>query len=662
MKTWIVAIVALTAGLSAQEPRPPRFRVERPIAVDRPGPARLAVDLPLLSGAGVPTLADLRLFGPGDAAVPYLLLSPPSGAPEWIRGRVLPLVPTEKTSGYEVDLGTASPVDAMRVDDLRAPFLKRLILEGSGDREHWTMLAGEGTLFDLPDERLRQTEVAFAAGVFRYLRVTWNDTNSGRLLPPAAVFARRAGRVLPPPPMTADLPVERRPAEPGRSRYHIRLPAPRLPVVAIDVNVGSGHVFRSASIFESRVAGFEARPVEIGRAVLTQVVRGGVAAGALRIAIQPPIEPALDLVVEDGSNAPLDIAGVSLVFAPLPWIYFEAPAGPIVARYGDALVAAPRYDLEAARETIEVATVPDAKWGEPRPLEASAAPVAAAPMPETGSAIDIGLFATARDILPGPAGLVALALDAAVLTESRGPLFRFADVRIVDPSNRQIPYIVERRDEPLTLALSLGAAPATTRAGAATSGTRSRYIVKLPHENLAGTLVLETRARVFQRRVQVGVDRTADRSRRDPWFEVLLSQGWSHVDQDTAAPALSLPVPAVPTADLIVTVDEGDNSPLPIDKVSLLLPSYRLRFYRPAGVALRLVYGQPDLPPPQYDMALLTAQVMGAEATDVAPAATATRAADRPTFISPRAFWIFLTVAVVVLLGLIARLLKSDAR
>jgi hypothetical protein len=55
VRAWIAALAALTVGLAAQqEPRPARFKVERPIAVDRPGPARLTVDLPLLSGAAMP--------------------------------------------------------------------------------------------------------------------------------------------------------------------------------------------------------------------------------------------------------------------------------------------------------------------------------------------------------------------------------------------------------------------------------------------------------------------------------------------------------------------------------------------------------------------------------------------------------------------------------
>src|SRR5262249_39841239 len=138
---------------------------------------------------------------------------------DWLPGRILPVAATDKTSGFELDLGAASAVDAIRVEGLPAPFLKRLLLEGSGDRSHWTMLAAEGTLFDLPDERLREPQVPFDAGIYRYLRVTWNDRNSGRVPLPRVAAARRADPILPPRPLVADLPVERRPAEPGRSRY-----------------------------------------------------------------------------------------------------------------------------------------------------------------------------------------------------------------------------------------------------------------------------------------------------------------------------------------------------------------------------------------------------------------------------------------------------------
>ena len=130
-----------------------------------------------------------------------------------------------------------------------------------------------------------------------------------------------------------------------------------------------------------------------------------------------------------------------------------------------------------------------------------------------------------------------------------------------------------------------------------------------------------------------------------------------HAERDVAAPALTLQVPQVDATDWWLTVNEGDNAPLPIAAVRLLLPSYRLRFYRPAGATLRLAYGRTDLGAPQYDLALLAPHVMGAEALEVAPLPEAA-SAPRASFISPLAFWMFLSVAALVLLGVIARLVR----
>src|SRR5262249_41717688 len=160
-----------------------------------------------------------------------------------------------------------------------------------------------------------------------------------------------------------------------------------------------------------------------------------------------------------------------------------------------------------------------------RRLETLPPEKAAAPMPETGAAVDTSLFAYSRPIPDGPAELASLTIDPAALVHSSGPFSRFADVRIVDAESRQIPYLIERRDEPLALDLTLARMPA--QSGGASSRARSRYLVQLPYAGLSGTLVLETPARVFQRGVQLGVDRPGDRQRRDPWFDVLANASWS---------------------------------------------------------------------------------------------------------------------------------------
>jgi hypothetical protein len=676
----VIAMLGAVA-LQARQPEGDRSRYERPVVTAGPGPQRLAIDVPLLIGAApfapastddqprmaarARALADLRLVQEDGAPVPYLLVYPPSRAPDWIRARLLAVARTEKTSGFEADLESAAHVDSIRVSGLAAPFHKRLVLEGSGDRRRWTLLAGEGTLFDLPDEGLHGTELPFPEGMFRYLRVTWDDTNSGRVPLPPVVDARLVPPGIAPRVLTSALEYERRPSEPGRSRYRVRLPAPGLPIVAIDLAAGGGYVFRDARVIESRLSGMSAEPAELGRARLTRIVRGGLPAGTLRIPIAAPQEAHIDLVIEDGSNAPLDVTGISAVFAEQPWIYFEAPAGRVTARYGNPAAVRPQYDLEAARGSIKLMSLTEATWGTARPLavkNASPAPDGSGAEGRFGAAIDASPFAYRRSIPDGPPGLQALVMDGAVLAHSRGPEWRFADVRIVDSSNRQIPYVLEHRDEPLVVDVPLQSAdPGVPELPKVPARARSTYKLGMPYSTLpASQIVLQTSARVFQRRVQLGARRAADQRRRDPWLDVLASAMWTHADNTAATPPLTLSMSAQEAIDLWLTVDEGDNAVLPLTSARLLLPSYRLRFYRPGTGALRLVYGRSDLTAPQYDLALLAPEVMGVEAREISALPESGAAAEPVSFVSRRAFWIFLSLSVLVLLALIVRLARRS--
>jgi hypothetical protein len=671
----LLLVLGLGPAAAAQQAAGPA-RVERPITPTGSGPQRLVVDVPLVAEAarfrtvetfGPPParahggLDDLRIVDAFGNEVPYLLMHAPARQPAWIGTAVLPIAITEKTSGFEADLGHPRIVDQIRVEGLPEPFLKRLVLEGSGDRVHWTMLAPEGTLFDLPEQRLQQHGVPFRAGSYRYLRVTWDDTNSGRVPLPRRVLARVVeADGLPDAPLTAAAGVDRRASEPGRSRYRITLPAAGLPIVALTLDVGTGHVFRRAAVSEARLSGSEAVPVELGREMLARVERGGVTAAALRVPISPPREAQIDLVIEDGSNPPLDLRGVSIEFAELPWIYFEAAGGPLLAQYGRAGATAPKYDLEAVRSSVRLADVPEARWGEPRAASEVTSPPPQPPLAETGATIDPAGFRHQRAIPIEATGLFALQLDAAALAHSKGPESKFADVRIADGSARQVPYLLERRDEPIAIDLPLRAAPSAAPSLRSEPGHhRSVYAVSLPYPGLpSARLVLQTSERVFRRSVQIVRERPADRRHRDAWVEVLASAVWQHADAGSEAPALLLPVARGDATQLLVVVDEGDNRPLALSGARLLLPSWRLRFHS-AGGPLRLLYGQDGLQPPRYDIELLAPQVMGAEAAEVAAAEETIVEARRPTLITPTAFYVALAAAVLVLLGVIVRLVTS---
>ena len=136
---------------------------ERTVVPAQTGPNRLDPDPEFLAHAK-PDLGDLRLIDASGHEQPYLVIAPPTADPKWLAGQVLPVAATKKSSGFELDLGAVHAVDRIRVEGVATPFLKRVRLEGSGDRTHWTLLADDATLFDIPDEKLRNVEISFDPG------------------------------------------------------------------------------------------------------------------------------------------------------------------------------------------------------------------------------------------------------------------------------------------------------------------------------------------------------------------------------------------------------------------------------------------------------------------------------------------------------------------
>jgi len=667
--------VALVTTLTAQQtPSSVAFQYERPVQTGGAGPRRLPIDVALLAGSGAlrnagspPQIPDLRLFDTAGTEVQYLLVPSPPGQPLWRTVQTLPIAPvetaTQKTSGFEIDLGDAVTIDRVKVDGITPPFLKRVRLEGSGDRARWTLLVNEGTVFHLPQEGLLQTELAFAPGPYRYIRLTWDDTRSGVVERPPISSVREVRNVSATVPLTTPLAFERRPGEPGRSQFRVRLPSSRLPIVALDLDMGGTHILREATVFEARMGGDQIAPFPLGQATLRRVVRDELTASSLRVPINAPVEAQLDLVIDDGNNAPSDLRSITAVFAELPWIYFESPGDSIVARYGASSLQAPRYDLEAARASIAIDKTADATWGEARVRSPEESTTQAAPaLPIVGSVVDVARFQYLRPLAPGAGGLVTIPLDEAALAHSQG--VGFADVRVIDAAGRQVPYLVERASEPLSLGLTIE--PVATRPVTLQSDrAMSVYRVLLPLEGLPPSrLVLRSSARVFTRQVTVGVEHPPDRRRRDPWFETLATSNWGHADQESMAPDLTLPLRQLDVREVLVSVEEGDNSPLAIDSARLLLPSYRLRLFRERNAELRLAYGRTDLSRPEYDLALLTPQLLGVAATEVVPGAETQTAPSAPTVLmSPALFWGVLGVAVLVLLTLVVRLVrKTDVR
>src|SRR5262249_33544830 len=224
--------------------------------------------------------------------------------------------------------------------------------------------------------------------------------------------------------------------------------------------------------------------------------------------------------------------------------------------------------------------------------------------------VDLATFRWVRGIPPGPVGLTALRLDAAALAHSNG----LADFRLVDGGGRQIPYVVDQAGEPL--ALDLGPPPVEPP-GDRPRATTHRF--ELPYSRLPeARLVLETDGRVFERQLTVRVERAQHDARDGRRFDVVGSATWRHVDPERPAPPVTIRLPLLDVTTVLVDVDDGDNSPLRISSVRLLLPTLRLRFVRGEGVEPVLAYGA-RLAAARYDLSLLAPRILGASAHEIDP-------------------------------------------
>lgn len=256
-----------------------------------------------------------------------------------------------------------------------------------------------------------------------------------------------------------------------------------------------------------------------------------------------------------------------------------------------------------------------------------------------GAPVDRAGFRYVRPLGAVPRGLVSLTLDAHALSLSRA----LQDVRIVDEKSNQVPYLVVSLPAQQLLSLAV---PHANR-----EGKESIYRLALPYDALPSGTVLEltTETPVFER--EVVLRRPLDESRgREAEFVDRLS--WK------STPLLLTTLAIGRGRAIEVVVDEGDNAPLPIASAQLRLPGFALRFVSP-GTPLKLLYGNPSIGAPRYDLALITLQLVGQQARTMVLGDTPMTEKPEKQGETTRLFAIAIAVAVVVLLITLARLVSA---
>lgn len=632
--------------------------VAREVVPKAPGPQRLDLDAIAAGLATSPDLRELRLFDDDGKEVPYLAILPaPAEATLIDASQVAPIPVTKTASGFEADFGEARDADRLRIEGLPSPMMKRFRLDVSADREHWTTAVPEATLFDLPDEALTRLEADFERTPVRFARVTWDDASSARMPLPARVLLRPVVDAQAEVILREPLTVTPRPAEPRTTRLELALPGKNLPLRAIVVETGKPRVRRPARVMsEPQLQGDRLEPEMLGSATLRRASMEGLVAEELSIPIgSRPATDRIELVIDDGDEAPLKVDRVIAEIGPLPWIWFEVADGrPLIANF-DAGREPARYDLEADRDRLSRTDPPRAAWGGPRgPLDGQApSPVTAEPLP-AGGPFDATGYRFKRGV-PMATGLVSLLLDEQVLALSPS----LNDVRLVTAGGTQVPYVSESRDEPLRVPLG----PLSRTEDAEPHPGTTRYALPLPPAGIpASRLALTTEARIFDREVRV-VEVRPGADRRAPEERFVLARGrWVSASSNEPAPALVLDLPRTHAERVELEIDEGDNAPLPVAPPELLLPQRRLRFVHP-GTALTLWFGADGVAAPRYDLALLSRRVLSERSHDIelGPAPTEVLPATGPVAAAGVVLWGVLGVTLVALAVVLGRLLRGSA-
>ena len=319
------------------------------------------------------------------------------------------------------------------------------------------------------------------------------------------------------------------------------------------------------------------------------------------------------------------------------------------------------------RDSLRIDAVADGSWGEPHARTAEDNAAGAAPPCRPSARRSIPRSSnTCAPSRPATPGFIALSLDAAVLSHSAGASARFADVRVIDASARQVPYLVERASEPLSIDLRLepAVAGALVARGAAVEAERVSRC--------------NGRSSVCRRRASCSrpppglpaLDHRRCRARSRPASSRSVVRGARGGRLDARRPgspgvcALTLSLPSADARELFVLVEEGDQHAAAAGErrasccrriAPAVVPQRRTR--RSVSPTAARISRRPTA-----DLALLAPQLLGVAVTEVAAGAEEPSRSDRhdrAALVSPRVFWGVLAVAVLVLIVMIARCRKN---
>jgi hypothetical protein len=652
MRTFLIYF--LTA-LAAFGELPSDWKNAQQFDVARTGLIRLSLPAETLNAARS-GLEDLRIFDTAGREVPYLIERPARGTAAVLSPKKFTLNLSGQATVITLETGLSQTLDALVLETPAVGFIKAVTVEGSTDQHTWRPLATGQPIFRQPNGA-SQLRVEFPEGPWPYLRVTVDDRRAEAIpFTGATLHAVTEGAA---PSETLSITIADRTESEGQTRLTLDLGASHLTLASVRFETAEPLFTRNVTLSARQVAENAITERVLARDTIYRVdVEGFKRAERLDL----PLDLAADgrellVVIDNADSQPLQISAVRATRRPVVAVFLAQQPGPYQVVTGNPRCAVPRYDLTGLRGTLASApSVPIAALS----LGALVANPAYHPtesLPEIqdlGTALDTMEWGYRKAVKLTRVGVQQLDLDLDVLAHTAAA---FQDLRLLR-DGKQRPYILERTS------ISRKLVPEMSSANDPKRPTVSRWKIKLPHPNLPITrLTAESSGALFRRQVTLS-EQPAD-ERGEKYDRQLGRANWVRTPPATKAP-LELMVGARPLTDtLILETDNGDNPPIVLANIQVFYPVTRVLFKAPVEPSTYLYYGNSDMAYPQYDLDLIAPRLLAEEKS------VASLSAEEPLKKSGAGelfqisgtkniiFWVALTVVVLVLLVVIAKLLPK---
>ncbi|MCU1278310.1 MAG: hypothetical protein JWM53_1856, partial [bacterium] len=352
----VVLLLITLAAARAEAFDPSKLEFQRTVEnVTAPGLYRAEIDLDLYRHARSDSLGDLRIAGPDNQEIPWLVRRVP--APQRPEERAVTVVdPVQLPDGSVravLDLGAPGlkHSEARLAVDAEGDWFRRTRVEVSGDETSWALLAEGAYVFRVTADGhvATQTTLTYPVSDSRYLRVTLLPSPAG---PPVRITGASAAFVPP----ESHLPLRLLPslkpqpspeAGPAHTNaWTIDLGAPGVPIAELALDISDPAFERRALLAAANHQTYWA-PVA---ATLLYRVPPAVARKQteenVRIAGDGTRKRYLQLTVYNGDDAPLNLRSVSPGYV-AEELVFRAPAAGAYTLYVGGDVPAPSYDLAA---------------------------------------------------------------------------------------------------------------------------------------------------------------------------------------------------------------------------------------------------------------------------------------------------------------------------